>query len=560
MKPSYLILSLFFLLNFQLYSQESEIDRWTIGAGLSNFVMHGDLTSKSPNRGYYIYANRMITPIFGFELKGQILNMEGESQDINDFTTDNLRFEGDALGGELNLIVNISELGRNKKKSKFNLASYFGIGYHTYDSKLFNDLTNELIADFSDENPFKSDNAKSVFFSSALGLKYKISNKLDIELRQSINFNNEDHLDALVNDKQQFETFFITQIGVAFNLGKGKIENKIPENTIVKNTIKVKKKPKKLQLDLTDTDNDGVIDLFDKEANTDPRAMVYANGVAIDSDKDGTPDHLDKCPLIFGKGKDGCFLTEENISITKEITQPIITKTKPKEIIKTPTKKEIVIAIPKTTVTKQTITKPKVVKPKVEIPKTITSNSTNDNNEKTLVENIITNAKKAEKPKKVKNLIAVNEATKVKYESNPNYNKVKEINKNSIKHNVFELDNSVSLSKIEVSPVFPGCDNYTDNEKIQNCLIFKIYNYSLDNFNTSNLKNLQLKKGTNLVRVIFVVDDSGKSKAFRVLGRWDSLVIKEATNLIDSMPIMKPGLLNNIPTPVKISVELPFKM
>lgn len=83
-----------------------------------------------------------------------------------------------------------------------------------------------------------------------------------------------------------------------------------------------------------DADNDGVPDLLDREftkwdltglrpsacgwteeevkllkakAAVDEKIKVDAFGIALDSDKDGIPDHLDKCPTIPGtKSCDGC--------------------------------------------------------------------------------------------------------------------------------------------------------------------------------------------------------------------------------------------------------------
>lgn len=47
----------------------------------------------------------------------------------------------------------------------------------------------------------------------------------------------------------------------------------------------------------TDTDEDGVADLFDQELNTPPNVDVDSKGRTLDSDKDGIPDHLDNDPF-----------------------------------------------------------------------------------------------------------------------------------------------------------------------------------------------------------------------------------------------------------------------
>ena len=56
----------------------------------------------------------------------------------------------------------------------------------------------------------------------------------------------------------------------------------------------LEKRPK---FDPTDTDDDGVIDMFDLEPNTPVGARVDTRGVTLDSDGDGIPDYKDKEPF-----------------------------------------------------------------------------------------------------------------------------------------------------------------------------------------------------------------------------------------------------------------------
>jgi outer membrane protein OmpA-like peptidoglycan-associated protein len=49
-------------------------------------------------------------------------------------------------------------------------------------------------------------------------------------------------------------------------------------------------------LDLTDSDDDGVIDLVDRELNSPPGCLVDTRGITLDSDGDSLPDYKDKEP------------------------------------------------------------------------------------------------------------------------------------------------------------------------------------------------------------------------------------------------------------------------
>ncbi len=313
MKRNLFLTVVVFIFLLQINAQNSQLDTWSIGFGANNTVLHGDLTSVYSqtddrfNVGFYLYVDKMITPAFGFELKGQMVKLRGSTQDFAPGFPNRLFAEGEAFGGEINAIINLNGLSQNpyaRANRKLNFSTYLGLGYHTYNSKLFDLDTDELLIDFESVDG-RGGNAKSIYYTAGLGIKYRLSSKFDIEVRQTANFNNEDHLDAAVSQKQVFETFFTTNLGLVYKLNKKDSDNIIWQDVeIVEKTEEVAiVEPIKLN----DTDGDGVLDQFDKEPNTPEGALTYGNGVAIDTDRDGIIDLNDKCPLKFGtKDLDGC--------------------------------------------------------------------------------------------------------------------------------------------------------------------------------------------------------------------------------------------------------------
>jgi outer membrane protein OmpA-like peptidoglycan-associated protein len=215
-------------------------------------------------------------------------------------------FEGALYGGEFNLIFSFTNLYQTKAV-KWHSAGYFGVGYHQYNSQLFEkNITggkDTPIVDFGTNPARNSVNAaSSIYLSAQLGVKRRISKKLDLELRSGMYFNYEDHLDATISNKQNWETFFVTSIGVVMNIGKNKVYTIWDDDT-----------PKQPNFQIIDTDKDGVMDQLDKEPNTPPGVMVYGNGVGIDSDKDGIQDHVDSCPLKYGPlSNKGCPLPKDS--------------------------------------------------------------------------------------------------------------------------------------------------------------------------------------------------------------------------------------------------------
>ncbi len=576
-----ILLFLFLTLSFISFSQEKEISPWSLGAGISNYYVAGDLKSKNLNFGSYIYANRMLSPAFGFELKLFQNKTSAESQNLSEaypvlYTNQNandLYFTGNTRGLEFNLLINFNGFDTNKKLT---FGATAGIGYQAYQAKLYNATSNELLLNFPAKNTF----TKSIFYGIGVRAKYQISKRFDIEFRQNINYNNEDHLDATISNKQKTEVFFVTQLGLSYKLFRKKQLKKIKkDNTEIKLKIITKKTFK-------DSDNDGVIDRFDQEPNTEKGALVYANGVTIDSDKDGIPDHKDKCPLVFGKNKNGCNdntikttskakkttikeVKKDTILIKKEVELKKITPKIPKKKVVT---KEKVIPKKKENTTKKSITKvvEKPIKKEIKIiskkETILTSNKKSKTKdpeylrEKLLIDDIIKKAKKGKEPKKTIIKYPKNKAEVVKrYKRNPNFSEVKKLNKNNIHYNVFELDNSVNLDQIPISPVYIGCENKATEFDRKNCLYTKISAFSIDNFNKNNIKS-KLPKGFYTIRALIVIDDLGKAKVLKTIGDWNKDVIKEVKRVVNSLPLFKPGLLNNIPTPVKLSIKIPFEV
>lgn len=327
----FILIALFGLLtSIQTYSQitTNEItyvesielensNKWEVGAGVSNFIMHGDLRSIGTgddtnywNFGGYVYVDKMFNPLLGLELKLSYNEISGGAQYFsnvyevlyvpNTVIRDNMRFEGRAYGAEINLILSFTNLYQ-RRAIKWHSAGYFGFGYHQYDSQLFQKnagAPDTPLVDFGKNLARNSVNeASSIYLSTQFGLKRKITERIDLELRTGMYFNYEDHLDATISNKQDWETFFVSSLGLVLKLGKNKTYTIWGgENDDARTKFKIK-----------DADGDGVIDELDIEPNTPKGAMVYGNGKAIDSDGDGLLDYLDQCPFVYGpKENSGC--------------------------------------------------------------------------------------------------------------------------------------------------------------------------------------------------------------------------------------------------------------
>jgi len=133
-------------------------------------------------------------------------------------------------------------------------------------------------------------------------------------------------------------------------------------------------------------------------------------------------------------------------------------------------------------------------------------------------------------------------------------NKGKKVN-----HNNYDLDHSTNLNDIEFAPIYPGCEPIANETDKKNCFSIKISQYILRNFNSSVAKNIYSTKGKiNKLRVLFIIDENGRAKASKIVGKWDRTIKKEVFRVITSIPKMKPGVSNGINTKVKYSMLIPF--
>jgi outer membrane protein OmpA-like peptidoglycan-associated protein len=299
-------------------SNELEYNSWAIGAGINNLIVHSDLRSIGTGRlgsfwnfGTYIYVDKMFNPVLGLEFKIDYSKIGGASQYFSDeytikyltdarFSNEDLILDGYKYGAELNGIIDLTNLWKLNSR-KWNLAFMAGAGYHRYTSKIIIASTGEIPQGTNFETNLErnnQDHASSMYLNTSLSLKYRINKRFDIELRPTLNLNNEDHFDAAITDKQIYETFYTTNLGLVYKFGKkDKYAIWINEEEIEDNA----------HFKVIDTDKDGVMDELDVEPETPMEAEVYGDGKAVDTDKDGIPDHIDKCILVPGpESNEGC--------------------------------------------------------------------------------------------------------------------------------------------------------------------------------------------------------------------------------------------------------------
>lgn len=213
------------------------------------------------------------------------------------------------LGTSYNKFIKAQLSGKSIKSRKFALYTKLGVGLIRTSAQVYNS---------SDDKPITNNNYlrgytnkfTEVVFPLGMGMKFKLSKSFDMGLEGTFTFTNSDKLDAMqfqsrvddggktVNSLSKINRDAYAYVNVSFSYKFGRIgaqkehvEWVNPLAFIMANV------PKPKEVNLKDTDGDGVLDILDKEPITEEGFIVDVHGVTLDSDKDGCPDSNDPEPF-----------------------------------------------------------------------------------------------------------------------------------------------------------------------------------------------------------------------------------------------------------------------
>ncbi len=198
----------------------------------------------------------------------------------------------------------------------------------TYETQAERHLDEEFFR-LGDSNDDGEDDPYTVnpMLTGALGIRYRVNRRIEIEVEHRITWTNDDLLDgqrwseqgtgntsisrtALTRD---FDSYSHTTLGVHFRLGKGE-ESLWWNNPLSEVYSKAQEGVdivRKLELD---QDSDGVPDLYDKEPDTPEGAIVDSQGRTQDIDGDGFPDSEDDQPFT----PKGCPVDNRGVALDSD--------------------------------------------------------------------------------------------------------------------------------------------------------------------------------------------------------------------------------------------------
>lgn len=305
----------------------------SVGGGAA-FLAKGDLTSFYDNKinwGYNAYASldKQISHTFGMSLQyqmgktnqqGKLPGAEGAVAGIADAWT---KYQQISVLGDINF-SNLLRRVDNHSPYRWALHGYAGVGVQAYETLL---LDNDLSQYAPNTFPLAVDQKlgiASFFLQGGLGLKYKVSKLIDVELRSMYIFSGDEEFDGggdlrdtgrprinynLINDSYG-DDLLTVNLGLSFKLGKH--DSHLAWHDPLQEVYYKANLLENASEDLVvcqkgDNDNDGVCDDWDRQLDTPANARVDGAGVALDMDLDGVIDLYDKCVTVPGSAdNNGC--------------------------------------------------------------------------------------------------------------------------------------------------------------------------------------------------------------------------------------------------------------
>lgn len=140
------------------------------------------------------------------------------------------------------------------------------------------------------------------------GMNWRISRKMSVGIESRITMLDDDLLDGhRWSEHPQYDPsvtpsrdlLSYTSLNFSYCIGKSSSEPLWWLNPLDQPVVEMNEAKNKLAKipEFTDADDDGIIDVLDREPNTPDGCPVDVHGVQIDSDKDGIPDCKDKEPF-----------------------------------------------------------------------------------------------------------------------------------------------------------------------------------------------------------------------------------------------------------------------
>ncbi len=273
-----------------------------------------DFSKWKPTLGYGLYVQKQLSHRFGLQaefLRGTlkatnerlVANGTPPQSPYASFETD-LNWSA-ALKG----VLTVSNINWTQMHTVVQPYLSLGAGLASYNPTL---VTNSgTVIDYKTNGSIKE-----MFIPVGLGLKFNLSNAVNLDLGYTMNFVDGDNLDGYYKEPYTGDKFSYTHLGLEFSLGKKTKPQLASHNPAAQLARDLQDENNALRASVAANDQKLKQQLAQTEGLKDELDKMKA-----DADKDGVSDYFDKCPGTPAGVKvdgSGCPLPAKDTTIVKE--------------------------------------------------------------------------------------------------------------------------------------------------------------------------------------------------------------------------------------------------
>lgn len=316
----------------KVFGGRAQYRTWNFGinAGVlaPNVIIGGinDFNKADLNLGYGLSLRKQLGHAFGLELAAYRGKLSGDNSNDSYVlpSTKNHWFES-KMGYAVSLagVANVATVDFLQRENSVNFFVKTGFGLTAFAPKGLNTTGPFNWEDHAGEANGTGTNkyVKEVFIPVGLGVKFKVSERVNFDLGYTMNFLDGDNLDGTYGKVPSYDKWSYTSAGLEFSLGSAAKPNldwvnplalmydELKDPTLRQEVEALKGRVSALEAAdlLKDSDGDGVADKLDKCPNTEAGIKVDGSGCPLDVDADGIPDSKDACPTVKGTAAlNGC--------------------------------------------------------------------------------------------------------------------------------------------------------------------------------------------------------------------------------------------------------------
>jgi len=311
------------------FAPGSDYRTWSLGlhggamSGYSVFQGKGDWTDQNYKYGYGAYIKKQFLHSFGIQanfFRGQLAgsgNRDASSTNINYKT--NIDYAVD-----LSTVITLANINWRHEQGVIQPYLSVGGGYMGYRAATY---------DAAGKTSSPSTDATEFYIPLGAGLKFNVSRGVNIDLGYQVNFVNNDKIDGSTYGST-FDKFQYAHIGLEFALGKSSKPQLATHNPVaaMRKEYTTKEVALQNQIDSERAKNEALRNDLNNTNNNLATTNANLAKFTTDTDMDGVPDFVDKCPGTPAGTKvdgSGCplqvtktvYITEEDKKVVKDAIQ-----------------------------------------------------------------------------------------------------------------------------------------------------------------------------------------------------------------------------------------------